>query len=163
MAGIIIRSATLRDVELLVRFICDLAHYERLSSECIVTPELLREHLFGAHPAAEAAIAEYDAKPVGFALFFTTFSTFKAKPNLYLEDLFVNPEARGKGIGKALLMHLVKIANERGYGRVEWAVLDWNEPAIGFYKKLGAVVMDDWHVFRLTEEVIANLSKEVAA
>jgi GNAT superfamily N-acetyltransferase len=101
--------------------------------------------------------------PEGFAIFFTTFSTFVAKPSLYLEDLFVNPDARAKGIGKALLMHLVKLASGRGYGRVEWAVLDWNEPAIGFYKKLGAKVMNEWHVFRLTEDVIQNLTKEVAA
>jgi len=163
MSQIGIRPTTERDVELLAQFILDLAVYEKLHSECIVTPELLREHLFGKRPVAEAMIAEYDGKPEGFALFFTTFSTFKAKPSIYLEDLFVNPDARGRGIGKALLMHLVQIAHERGYGRVEWAVLDWNEPAIGFYKKLGAVVMDDWHVFRLTEDVIANLTSEAVA
>jgi GNAT superfamily N-acetyltransferase len=163
MSNIIIRPATEHDAELLVQFIHDLARYERLHGDCIVTPESLREQLFGAHPAAEAVIGEYDGKPEGFAIFFPTFSTFAAKPKLYLEDLFVNPEARGKGIGKALLMHLVQIASERNYRAVEWAVLDWNEPAIGFYKKLGAVVMDDWHVFRLTEDVIQNLSTQSVA
>jgi GNAT superfamily N-acetyltransferase len=163
MSHTIIRPATEHDADLLVQFILDLAKYERMHGGCTVTADSLREQLFGAHPAAEAIIAEYNGEPQGFAIFFPTFSTFAAKPKLYLEDLFVNPEARGKGIGKALLMHLVQIASERNYRAVEWAVLDWNEPAIGFYKKLGAVVMDDWHVFRLTEEVIQNLSSKVIA
>ncbi|SRR5579883_485494 len=164
MPDILIRPATEQDAELLVQFIQDLARYERLSSECKVTSELIHEHLFGARPAAEAVIAEYNGQPEGFALFFTTFSTFVAKPSLYLEDLFVNPDMRGKGIGKALLLHLVDIAVERGYGRVEWAVLDWNQPAIDFYKNLGAKMMDDWTTCRLTEDVLQRLAtQEVVA
>src|SRR5207253_2058547 len=140
--------ATPADTILLAELICSLAEYERLSDVCTITPEVLETHLFSKRPVAEAVIAELDGEAQGFALFFTTFSTFVGKPSLYLEDLFVKPDARGKGIGKSLLLHLVRLAKDRGYGRVEWAVLDWNEPAIQFYKKLGARPMEDWKIFR---------------
>ena len=160
MSQITIRPAKTYDTKLLAAFIHSLSDYERLSAECTVTPEILQETLFGPHPAAEAIIAEYDGNPEGFALFFSTFSTFLGTPGLYLEDLFVNQEMRGKGIGKALLLHLVKIAHERGYGRVEWAVLDWNEPSIEFYKKLGAKPMNEWTVYRLNKETISSLANK---
>jgi GNAT superfamily N-acetyltransferase len=152
MAKIEIRKATIEDVSLIRQFIEDLASYERLRAECFATEEALAEHLFGSQPKAEVLIGLLDGKPEGFALFFTTFSTFLCKPGLYLEDLFVVPDARGNGLGKALLVSLAGIASKRGYGRMEWAVLEWNEPAIQFYKKLGAVPMMDWRVYRLTGE-----------
>ena len=157
MLPIAIRPATPADTILLAELICSLAEYERLSDVCTITPEVLETHLFSKRPVAEAVIAELDGEAQGFALFFTTFSTFVGKPSLYLEDLFVKPDARGKGIGKSLLLHLVRLAKDRGYGRVEWAVLDWNEPAIQFYKKLGARPMEDWKIFRLDETAMANL------
>jgi GNAT superfamily N-acetyltransferase len=121
----------------------------------------LEQHLFGPKPAAEVVLAEPEGAgaPVGFALFFQNFSTFLGKPGLYLEDLFVLPEHRGRGIGEALLVHLARLAVQRGYGRFEWSVLDWNEPAIGFYRKLGAVPMDEWTVFRVTGEALERLSR----
>jgi GNAT superfamily N-acetyltransferase len=143
---------------LIAELIHSLAKYERMSDMCEITPEAITLHLFGPNPAAEALIAEYDGAPEGFALFFTTFSTFLGKPGLYLEDLFVKPDSRGLGIGKALLLHLVTLAQERNCGRVEWAVLNWNESAIGFYKKLGAKPMNEWAVYRLTEESISDLT-----
>jgi GNAT superfamily N-acetyltransferase len=160
----IIRSATAADVPLILRFIRDLATYEKLLDDVIATEEALRRTLFGnppacgepVAPAAQVVIAEVDGQPAGFALYFFNYSTFLAKPGLYLEDLFVKPEFRGAGIGKALLLHLAKIANARGCGRMEWAVLDWNEPAKGFYKKLGAVPLDDWRVMRLTGAALAQ-------
>jgi len=145
-----IRAATEGDVPLILQFIRDLAEYERLSDKVIATEERLRASLFGSPRFAEVIIAEEDAVPVGFALFFHNYSTFLAQPGIYLEDLFVKPEARGRGYGKALLMHLAQLARERGCGRVEWAVLNWNQPSIDFYKALGAVPMDEWTVFRLT-------------
>jgi len=151
-----IRSATAADVPLILRFIRDLATYEKLLDDVIATEEALHRTLFGTPPAAQVLIAEVDGQPTGFALYFFNYSTFLAKPGLYLEDLFVKPEFRGAGIGKALLLHLAKIANARGCGRMEWAVLDWNEPAKGFYQKLGAVPLDDWRVMRLTGAALAQ-------
>jgi len=145
----LIRQALPADIPVLLNLIRALAEYEKLAQVCVATEAELERHLFGPDRAAEAIIAEVDGTAVGFALWFRNFSTFLAKPGLYLEDLFVLPEYRGAGVGKALLLYLVNLATERGYGRVEWSVLDWNAPAIGFYKKLGAVPMDDWTQFRL--------------
>ncbi len=152
----IIRSATIADVPLILAFIRDLATYEQLLPDVVATEETLQQTLFGKAPAAHVVIAEVIGQPAGFALYFFNFSTFLAKPGLYLEDLFVKPEFRGNGTGKALLLHLARIANARGCGRMEWAVLDWNEPAKGFYKKLGAVPLDDWRVMRLTGAALAQ-------
>jgi GNAT superfamily N-acetyltransferase len=153
-----IRDATIDDVPLILELIRDLATYERAPNEVTATEERLREVLFGAKPAAETRIAFEGDCAVGFAVFFQSFSTWLGKPGLYLEDLFVRPEHRGKGYGRALLVDLAKIARERGCGRMEWSVLDWNEPAIGFYRKLGAKAMDEWTVFRLTSAEIAQLA-----
>ncbi len=142
-------AAEEKDVPLILNFIRQLAAYEKLSHEVVAEPNPLREHLFGAHPCAEVVLAYLDNRAVGFALFYTTFSTFLSRPGLYLEDLFVNPEARGQGIGKALLQHLARLTSERNYGRLEWAVLDWNQPAIDFYKSMGAKPLEDWTTFRL--------------
>lgn len=158
MAKIRIRPAQASDSSQIAQFIRELAEYEKLSHMCEVTPEALDRQLFGPRPAAECVIGEIDGKPEGFALFFQNFSTFMAKPGLYLEDLFVRPAARGHGLGKALLRHLASIATDRGYARMEWSVLDWNEPAIGFYKKLGAVPMDEWTVFRVSGEALPELA-----
>jgi GNAT superfamily N-acetyltransferase len=153
-----IRTATLADVPVILAFIVALAEYEKLAHAVMATQEMLREHLFGPRPAAEVLIASMDEHPVGFALFFPSFSTFLARPGIYLEDLFVRPEARGRGVGKALLKSVAKIAAQRHCGRLEWAVLDWNEPAIAFYKKLGAVAMDEWTTMRVTGETLDQLS-----
>jgi GNAT superfamily N-acetyltransferase len=146
-------------VPLVLAFIKELAEYERLSHAVIATEDLLREELFGDDPVAEVVLAYHRGTPVGFALFFHSMSTFVGRRGLYLEDLFVKPQYRGRGIGKALLIHLARLAKERRCGRFEWAVLDWNEPAIGFYKKLGAVPMDDWTVYRLTGDALDRLAK----
>ncbi len=138
------------DVPLILEFIRRLAEYERLSDEVTATEALLRDALFGARPVAKAVLAYWDAEPAGFALYFLSFSTFIGRPGIYLEDLFVLPPFRGKGIGKALLSHLARLAKQRDYGRVEWAVLDWNQPAIDFYRQLDARPMQDWTVFRLS-------------
>jgi GNAT superfamily N-acetyltransferase len=145
-----IRFAVAEDVPLILRFIQGLAEYERLTHEVTATEEMLRETLFGARRMAEVLVGDYQGQPVGFALFFHNFSTFLGRPGIYLEDLFVIPAMRGRGFGRALLTYLAKLATERNCGRLEWAVLDWNEPSIKFYKKLGAVPMEDWTVFRLT-------------
>ena len=145
-----IRSARKQDAKLIVEFIRGLAAYERLSGQVVVTEALLKKNLFGAKPAAEVLIAERNGSPAGFALFFTNFSTFLGRPGIYLEDLFVKPEHRGGGVGKALLRHLARLAVRRGCGRVEWSVLDWNKPAITFYRGIGAKPMDGWTVHRLT-------------
>ena len=155
-----LRPATVADVALVLAFIRDLAEYERLAHEVVATEPLLRETLFGERPGAEVVIAELDGEPVGFALFFHNFSTFLGRPGLYLEDLFVRPAARGHGVGRALLARLAAIAVARGCGRFEWAVLDWNEPAIGFYRRLGAVPLDDWTVQRVTGEALHRLAAE---
>jgi len=154
-----IREATAGDVPLILNFIRQLAEYEKLSHEVEATEAALRETLFGARPFAEVLIASWADAPVGFALFFHNYSTFLAKPGIYLEDLFVNPSARGKGIGKALLTRLAELAIERGCGRVEWSVLDWNAPSIEFYRRMGAQAKDEWTVFRLTGEALGQYAK----
>jgi len=151
-----IREARREDAPLLAEFICGLAEYEKLSDECFVTAEKLERTMFGEKAHAEALIAMLDGAPAGFALFFHTYSTFLAQPGLYLEDLFVKPELRRRGIGAALFKRLAQIACERDCGRFEWSALDWNTPAINFYKKMGASAMDEWTVFRLTG---ANLKR----
>ncbi len=145
-----IRTATAADVPLILEFIRGLASYEKLSHEVVATEAALRATLFGSPPAAHVVIAEVNGQPAGFALYFFNYSTFLARSGLYLEDLFVKPEFRGAGTGKALLLHLAKIANARGCGRMEWTVLDWNEPAIKFYDSLGARRMNEWKICRLT-------------
>lgn len=154
-----IRVATEKDLSLILQFIRDLAEYEKLSQDVVATEEKLRQTLFGPRPFAECLLAEYDRKPAGFALFFHNYSTFLAKPGIYLEDLFVKPEFRSFGIGKALLKKIAELAVERGCGRFEWSVLDWNKPAIDFYLKLGAKPMDEWTVFRLSGEPLEKLAK----
>jgi GNAT superfamily N-acetyltransferase len=148
------------DVPVLLRFIRDLAAYEKLAHEVVATEEGLRRTLFGERPYAEAVIARLDGTPAGFALFFHSYSTFLGKPGVYLEDLFVAPEHRGKGIGKALLRRLAQIALARDCGRVEWAVLDWNAPSIAFYRALGAQAMHDWTVFRLEGDVLRTVAED---
>jgi GNAT superfamily N-acetyltransferase len=154
-----IRIATEVDIPLILTFIRDLAIYEKLEHKVVATEESLRATLFGNPRFAEVLIAEEDETPAGFAIFFHNYSTFLARPGIYLEDLFVKPEARGRGYGRALLARLAAIANERGCGRVEWAVLDWNAPSIAFYKSLGAVAVDDWTVFRLSDEALKKLAE----
>ncbi len=153
-----IRTTTEADIPVILGLIRDLATYERAPDAVVATEAGLREVLFGAKPSAEVLLALEENEPVGFAVFFHNFSTWLGRPGLYLEDLFVRPEKRGKGYGRALLERLAQIAKERGCGRMEWAVLDWNDPAIQFYKKLGAAPMDEWTVFRLTAEGIAKLA-----
>lgn len=154
----IIRRACVEDVPVILHLIRDLATYERAPDEVTATEEQLVDVLFGERPAAEVLLAFEGKLPVGFAVFFYNFSTWLGRPGLYLEDLFVKLEKRGKGYGRALLVALAKIARDRGCGRMEWAVLDWNEPAIKFYRALGAKPMDEWTVFRLTPEEIAKLA-----
>jgi len=155
-----IRSARPSDTKTILELIRQLAVYEKLLHEVTGDEALLERHLFGPRPSAEVLIAERGGEPVGFALFFPTFSTFLARPGIWLEDLFVVPEARGQGIGKALLTKVAEIAHERGCGRLEWTVLDWNEPAIGFYRKLGAVPMNDWTTYRLTGEALMKVARQ---
>ena len=159
MSDVRIVPATEADVPIVLEMIRELAEYEKLLHIVAATEEQLRRTLFGERPAAEVILAYLDGEPVGFALFFPNYSTFLAQPGLYLEDLYVKPHARGKGAGLALLVELARIAVARGCGRVEWAVLDWNEPSIRFYKKLGAVPMDEWTNFRLTGAAIERLAE----
>jgi GNAT superfamily N-acetyltransferase len=161
-AGLAIRTAVLADLPVLLSLIRALAEYERLADEVVATEAGLRASLFGEAPGAEALLAFAGGEPVGFAVFFHNFSTFVGRRGLYLEDLFVRPEHRGRGYGRRLLAHLARLAVERGCGRFEWAVLDWNEPAIGFYRKLGARPLADWTVFRLEGERLARLATEAA-
>ena len=154
-----IRQATVVDVPVILQLIRDLAAYERAPNEVTATKEQLVDVLFGKKPTAEVLLAFENETPVGFAVFFHNFSTWLGRPGLYLEDLFVKPEMRGKGYGRALLVDLAKIARQRGCGRMEWAVLNWNDPAIQFYRKLGAKPMDEWTVFRLTHDGIAKLAE----
>jgi GNAT superfamily N-acetyltransferase len=154
-----IRAARLADVPIILELIRDLATYERAPNEVTATEEQLVDVLFGEKPVAEVLLAFEGKSPVGFAVFFHNFSTWLGRPGLYLEDLFVKPEARGKGYGHALLVELARIARDSGCGRMEWAVLDWNDPAIQFYRKLGAKPMEEWTVFRLTRDGIAELAK----
>jgi GNAT superfamily N-acetyltransferase len=153
-----IRIATEQDVPLILEFIRALAVYERLADRVVATEESLRETLFGHPRFAEVLIAEDGGAPVGFALFFHNYSTFLGRPGIYLEDLFVKPEARGRGFGKALLARLAAIAKSRNCGRLEWAVLNWNKPSIDFYERLGAVPLDDWKVYRLIGEPLDKLA-----
>ncbi|HEY2802100.1 MAG TPA: GNAT family N-acetyltransferase [Chthoniobacterales bacterium] len=154
-----IRTATVADTAVILQLINELAEYERAPNEVVASEAGLQESLFGAHPAAEVLLGEEAREPVCFALFFHNFSTWMGRRGLYLEDLFVRPEARGKGYGRALLVRLAEIARERDCGRMEWAVLDWNEPAIRFYRKLGAKPNDDWTIFRLTRQGISQLAE----
>ena len=153
-----LRPATPADIPVILDCIRALAEYERLAHECIATEELLNESLFGARPAAEVVLAFSGDEPAGFALWFESYSTFLAKPGLYLEDLFVYPQHRGRGLGRRLLAHLARVAVERDYGRVEWSVLDWNVDAIGFYRSIGAELLDDWRRCRLAGDAIPALA-----
>ncbi len=155
-----IRAATVEDVPLILELIRALADYERLAHECVATEDRLRQSLFGEHPAAEVLIAESEGAPAGFALFCHTYSTFLSRRGVWLEDLFVRPEQRGRGIGRALLARLAAVAVERDCGRLEWAVLDWNESAIGFYRGLGAEPLDDWTTFRVTGAALERLAAD---
>src|ERR1700745_4093102 len=158
LADFDIRAARVQDVPIILDLIRDLATYERAPNDVTATEEQLVDVLFGERPAAEVLLAFEGQSPVGFAVFFHNFSTWLGRPGLYLEDLFVKPEKRGKGYGRAMLIELAKIARDRECGRMEWAVLDWNEPAIKFYRALGAKPMDEWTVFRLTRDGIAWLA-----
>jgi GNAT superfamily N-acetyltransferase len=155
-----IRPATGADVQLLVEFICALAEYEKLLDEVVATEESVSESLFGEKPVADALIGEWEGEPVAFAVYFENFSTFMGRSGLYLEDLFVKPEYRQRGIGKGMLKHLAKIAVERGCPRFEWVALDWNESAIEFYEGLGAKQMSDWRFFRMSGEPLKQLAAE---
>jgi GNAT superfamily N-acetyltransferase len=165
MQNIEIRPATVEDVETIFQLIQALAEYEKLAHQVTGSVAQLHDHLFGAHPCIEALLADHQgeatlaatAKPIGFALFFTNYSTFLTKPGLYLEDLFVMPEYRGQGVGKSILSHLARLALARDYGRLEWSVLDWNESAIGFYQRIGATVLPDWRTCRVTGSAIGQL------
>jgi GNAT superfamily N-acetyltransferase len=157
-ADLVIRVALPEDSATILTFIKDLAEYEKLSHEVVADEARLRATLFGERPAAEVIIAELPGAPVGFALYFQSYSTFLGKPGLYLEDLFVRPAARGKGVGRALMSALARIAVQRDYGRFEWSVLDWNEPAIRLYRSIGAAPMDQWTVQRLTGAPLAALA-----
>jgi GNAT superfamily N-acetyltransferase len=154
-----IRKAEERDLPLILEFIQALAEYERLRDACVATEQKLRDTLFSSPPAAEVIIARVDGEPMGFALFFHSYSTFLAQRGIYLEDLFVKPAARGQGVGFALLSELARIAVERNCGRLEWAVLDWNQLAIDFYKRIGAVPLDDWNIFRLTGDSLVRVAR----
>lgn len=159
MSDFRLRPAAPRDCRELDRLVRELAEYEKLAHLAVGTPEALHAALFGTRPACEAVIAERSGRAVGFMLFFTTYSTFLGKPGLYLEDLFVEPAHRGAGIGKALLRHLAALAVERGCGRVEWRVLDWNTPSIRFYEALGGQVLPEWQLVRLTEPAFTALAR----
>jgi GNAT superfamily N-acetyltransferase len=158
--GFQVKSATESEVPVIFSFIKKLAEYERLSAEVVATEELLRETLFGQRRTAEVAIGYLETKPVGFVLFFHNYSTFLGKPGLYIEDLFVDEDYRRHGYGRELLLHVARLAKERGCGRLEWAVLDWNQPAIGFYQKLGASPMSEWTVFRITGKSLDELAAQ---
>ena len=158
MTSFEIRTTTETDVPIILSLIRELAEYEREPDAVVATEPSLREVLFGSKRSAEVLLALENGEPVGFAVYFYNFSTWLGRPGLYLEDLFVRPNVRGKGYGRALLARLAQIAQERGCGRMEWAVLDWNDPAIQFYRKLGAEPMNEWTVFRLTKEGIARLA-----
>ena len=157
-SGLQIKEATSKDVPLILAFIKGLAEYEQLSHDVVADEKTLRQTLFGKRTYAEVVIARYGGKPAGFALYFHNYSTFLGRPGIYLEDLFVWPEYRSKGIGRALLVHLAKLTQKRKCGRLEWAVLNWNEPAINFYKKLGAVPMSEWKVFRVAGAALRRLA-----
>lgn len=153
-----IKTATIQDVPLILSFIKELAEYEKLLHEVVATEAILKETLFGDKTHAEVVIGYLKSVPVSFALYFHNFSTFLGRPGIYLEDLFVKPEARGLGIGQEMLAYLAHLAKERNCGRLEWWVLDWNETAIGFYKRIGAKAMDEWTVYRVTDDALDNLA-----
>src|SRR3954447_15473528 len=155
-----IRPAVETDVSTILGLIRELADFERLAHEVVASEPLLRETLFGSRPGAEGLLAQVADEVVGFALFFPNFSTFLGRPGLYLEDLYIRPKFRGQGYGEQLLRHLAGICTERGYGRFEWSVLDWNQRAINFYKGLGAKAMDDWTMFRVTGDALTKLGSE---
>jgi GNAT superfamily N-acetyltransferase len=159
MNGHQLRAAEPRDLPAIVDLIRELAVFEKLEHHVRVTPELLAPHLFGERPVAECVLGEVAGKVVAFALFFRTLSTFLGQPGLYLEDLYVQPAHRGTGLGKALLTHLARLAAERGCGRFEWSVLDWNHNAIGFYESLGATVMTDWRICRISGDKLAAFAR----
>lgn len=158
--SIALRPATRADIPQILAFIRDLAEYEKLAHEAVATEAQLEAHLFGERPYAEVVIAEVDARPAGFALFFHNYSTFTGQPGIYLEDLFVRPQYRGLGVGKRLIVELARIAVERHCTRFEWSVLDWNEPAINFYRSLGAKPQDEWTVQRVSGEALLNLAAQ---
>lgn len=158
IAGFAIKPATKKDVPVILSFIRKLADYERLSHEVVATEELLQRTLFGQRRTAEVAIGFYNNDPIGFVLFFHNFSTFVGRPGIYIEDLFVEEAYRRRGFGGALLAYTAKLAVQRDCGRLEWSVLDWNEPAVNFYKKLGALPMNEWTVFRVTGDKLSQLA-----
>lgn len=160
MSRLHIRSAQPGDVALILGFIRELAEYEKLSDQVVADPAQMTEHLFGARPFAEVLIGEVEGEAAGFALFFHNYSTFLGKPGIHLEDLYVRPSARGTGLGSALLSKLASLVIERGCGRLEWSVLDWNEPAIGFYQRLGAEPLDGWTAYRLIGPALNELSQK---
>ena len=155
-----IRQANKSDIPTIHRFICELASYEKLFHEVVATKEILEETLFGQQRSAEVILAFEDKTPIGFALFFHNFSTFLGRPGLYLEDIYVIPAARHKGVGKQLLSYLAQVALERQCARLEWSVLDWNEPAIKFYRSINAEAMDGWTVYRLTGKALQHLARD---
>jgi GNAT superfamily N-acetyltransferase len=159
-SSILIRPATPDDSHAILGFIYELAAYEKLHHEVQITAEHLDEHLFGPTPKAHTLMAELDGSRVGYALYFYNFSTFLGRPGIHLEDLYVQPAFRGQGLGKGLLVHLAKVAIEEGCGRLEWSVLDWNEPSIKFYKSLGAVPMDEWTTMRVTGDALTQLAQK---
>lgn len=154
----VLREARAEDCGLILALIRELAEYEKLSHEVVATEEVLRETLFGEHPCGEVVIGEFQGKPVGYALFFHNFSTFTGRPGIYLEDIYVKPEMRGRGYGKCLLTYVARLAVERKCTRMEWSVLDWNEPSIRFYRSLGAVAMDEWTVQRLAGSALDEVA-----
>ena len=156
----VLRKATVEDCPLILSFIRELAEYEKLLHEVVASVETLEETLFGEVPYAQSVIGEYQGTAVGYALFFHNFSTFTGRPGIYLEDLYVQPHMRGKGFGKCLLAYLARLAVDKGCTRVEWSVLDWNEPSIQFYRSIGAAPMDEWTVQRLDGEALASFAKE---
>ena len=156
--GFEIRPAVVDDVPLILRFIKELAEYERIKDDVVTTEEILKESIFGTKSNTAVLLSFYNGEPVGFALYFYNFSSFLGKKGIYLEDLYVTPDTRGKGFGKALLIRLAEIARDEDCGRLEWAVLDWNESAIDFYKNLGAEAMDEWTVYRLNRNAIETLA-----
>ncbi len=156
----LVRPATPSDVPVLFDLIVALAEYEKLSHAVTGSPASLEEHLFGKRTYAEAILAELEGQAVGFALFFHNYSTFLTKPGIYLEDIFVLPEYRGQGIGKALLSYIAKLAVERGCGRLEWSVLDWNSPAIAFYQRMGACILEEWRICRVSGAALTDLAQK---
>jgi GNAT superfamily N-acetyltransferase len=162
-AGLTLRFAEEADVGIILEMIRRLADYERLAREVTADVETLRRSLFHGRRVAEVVLAEYQAEPVGFALFFHNFSTFLGLPGIYIEDLYIEPSWRGRGVGRTLLSHIARLAKERGCGRLEWAVLEWNEPAIAFYRNLGGRMLDDWRIFRVTGDALDELSRPSSA